>query len=116
MAATDGPVPVRVLAHTARLLREARQLDQYGIEVGQPTVNYPRLLDRVQQVVDQIQVHAHLRPNLEHAGVVIQDNAGTVRLVDSHTLTTERGVDLRADRIILCTGGTSRLLPLEGLS
>ena len=26
MAANDGPVPVRVLAHTARLLRDARQV------------------------------------------------------------------------------------------
>ncbi|MGH7486498.1 MAG: FAD-dependent oxidoreductase, partial [bacterium] len=31
MAANDGPVPVRTLAHAARLIREARQLGQYGI-------------------------------------------------------------------------------------
>ncbi len=114
MAATDGPVPVRVLAHAARLLREARQLGQYGIEVAQPEVNYRRLLDRVRQVVDEIQVHDHLRPNLERAGIAILDNAGTVRLVDAHTLTSERGVHLRADTIILCTGGTSRRLPIPG--
>jgi len=33
MAANDGPVPVRTLAHAARLLREARQLGPYGIAV-----------------------------------------------------------------------------------
>ncbi|MFZ0982861.1 MAG: FAD-dependent oxidoreductase, partial [Pseudolabrys sp.] len=33
MAANDGPVPVRTLAHAARLIREARQLGQYGIGV-----------------------------------------------------------------------------------
>ncbi len=31
MAANDGPVPVRTLAHAARLIREARQLSHYGI-------------------------------------------------------------------------------------
>src|SRR4051794_40707469 len=31
MAANDGPVPVRVLAHAARLIRDARQLGQYGV-------------------------------------------------------------------------------------
>jgi formylglycine-generating enzyme required for sulfatase activity len=36
MAANDGPVPVRTLAHAARLMREARQLSQYGIEVSEP--------------------------------------------------------------------------------
>ena len=35
MAATDGPVPVRTLAHAARLMREARQLPRYGITAGE---------------------------------------------------------------------------------
>src|SRR5215510_90288 len=46
LAANDGPVPVRTLAHAARLIREARQLNQYGIEVGEPALDYPRLLRR----------------------------------------------------------------------
>ena len=33
-AASDGPVPVRTLAHAARLIREARQLPCYGITAG----------------------------------------------------------------------------------
>jgi len=44
MAANDGPVPVRALAHAARLLREARQLGQYGIAVSEPVLESPRLL------------------------------------------------------------------------
>ena len=35
MAASDGPVPVRTLAHAARLMREARQLPCYGITAGE---------------------------------------------------------------------------------
>src|SRR4051812_50138776 len=35
MAANDGPVPVRTLAHAARLMREARQFADYGIEIGE---------------------------------------------------------------------------------
>ncbi len=31
MAANDGPVPVRTLAHAARLIRDARQLGEHGI-------------------------------------------------------------------------------------
>ena len=51
MAANDGPVPVRTLAHAARLLRDARQLGRYGIAVGEPALDYPRLLARVREVV-----------------------------------------------------------------
>jgi pyruvate/2-oxoglutarate dehydrogenase complex dihydrolipoamide dehydrogenase (E3) component len=38
MAANDGPIPVRTLAHAARLIREARQLGQYGIGVSEPVL------------------------------------------------------------------------------
>ena len=31
MAANDGPIPVRTLAHAARLIREARQLDRKSV-------------------------------------------------------------------------------------
>lgn len=44
MAANDGPVPVRTLAHAARLIREARQLGQYGIGVSEPVLDYPGCL------------------------------------------------------------------------
>src|SRR5258705_13298223 len=46
MAANDGPVPVRTLAHAARLIREARQLGQYAIGGTEPVLDYPRLLAR----------------------------------------------------------------------
>src|SRR6187397_2491415 len=52
MAANDGPVPVRTLAHAARLIREARQLGQYGIGVSEPMLDYTRLLTRVREVIN----------------------------------------------------------------
>jgi pyruvate/2-oxoglutarate dehydrogenase complex dihydrolipoamide dehydrogenase (E3) component len=54
MAANDGPVPVRTLAHAARLLRDARQLNRYGIETGHTKLNYSRLLERVHEVVKDV--------------------------------------------------------------
>jgi len=112
MAATDDPVPVRVMAHAARLMRETRQVEQYGIRVGTPTLDYDALLQRVSEVVQQVQEHAFLRPNLERAGVVIHDQVGSARFVDTHTVECERGPRMPADRVILCTGGQSRRLPI----
>jgi pyruvate/2-oxoglutarate dehydrogenase complex dihydrolipoamide dehydrogenase (E3) component len=57
MAANDGPVPVRTLAHATRLIREARQLSLYGISVGEPVLDYSRLLARVRAVVSDVQAH-----------------------------------------------------------
>src|SRR6202007_2533085 len=50
MAANSGPVPVRTLAHAARLIREVRQLPCYGMAGSQPALDYPRLLARVREV------------------------------------------------------------------
>src|SRR5213083_3440281 len=61
MAASDGPVPVRTLAHAARLIREARQLGQYGIGVSEPVLDYSRLLARVREVVREARGHSSLR-------------------------------------------------------
>src|SRR5437773_10397715 len=54
MAAHDGPVPVRTLAHAARLIREARQLRLYGIAVSDTVLDYPRLLARVRTDVNDV--------------------------------------------------------------
>ena len=114
MAANDGPVPVRTLAHAARLMREARQLGEYGIVVGQPVLDYPRLLARVAKVANDVRTHSLRREYLESLGVTIYERAGTAHFVDPHTIEATGGLRLQADKIILCGGGTSRGLPVPG--
>jgi pyruvate/2-oxoglutarate dehydrogenase complex dihydrolipoamide dehydrogenase (E3) component len=114
MAANDGPIPVRTLAHAARLLRNARQVGRYGISISEPVLDYPLLLARTREVVQEVREHAARRENLEKAGVTIYENSGTARFVDPHTIETESGLRLQADKIILSAGGTSRRLPIPG--
>src|SRR5499427_6381086 len=114
MAANDGPVPVRTLAHAGRLLRDARQLGRYGVAVGEPVLNYSRLLDRVREIVRDVRTNSSLRPQIDSAGVTVHENAGTAHFVDSHTIETTAGLRLSADKIIICTGGVSRRLPIRG--
>jgi pyruvate/2-oxoglutarate dehydrogenase complex dihydrolipoamide dehydrogenase (E3) component len=114
MASNDGPVPVRTLAHAARLMREASQLGQYGIASSAPTLNYARLMERVREVVDDVGKHAAFRSQLETAGVTIHERTGRAHFVDEQTIETENGLRLRADKILLCTGGISRRLTLPG--
>src|SRR6476659_6990995 len=97
MAANDGPVPVRTLAHAARLMREARQLDQYGISVSEPVLDYSKLLRRVREVVDDVVMHSSLREQVESAGVKICEWAGAARFVDPHAIVTEAGLGFEAD-------------------
>jgi pyruvate/2-oxoglutarate dehydrogenase complex dihydrolipoamide dehydrogenase (E3) component len=114
MAANDGPVPVRTLAHTARLLREARQLGRYGVAAGEPVLDYPRLLERVGEVVSEVAAASSLRAQAEAAGAHIHEYSGPVAFQDSQTLLTQARGRFHGDRIIVCTGGVSRRLPIPG--
>ena len=82
MAANDGPVPVRVLAHAARLIREARRLGQYGVTVSEPVLDYPRLLARVNEVVGEVCAHSSLRQQIDELGVAVHQQAGAARFVE----------------------------------
>jgi pyruvate/2-oxoglutarate dehydrogenase complex dihydrolipoamide dehydrogenase (E3) component len=114
MAANDGPVPVRTLAHAARLMREARQLGQYGIEVSEPVLDYPRLLVRVREVVDDVCTNSSLRQQIDSLGVAVHEHAGVARFVDKHTIESDGGLRLEAEKIIVCAGGVSRRLSVPG--
>ena len=114
MAANDGPVPVRTLAHAARLLRDASQLHRYGIAVGEPMLDYTRLLARVREIVEDVRSHSTFRAQLNDLSVVVNEHCGAARFTDPHTIETENGLRLRADKFIICTGGVSRKLSVPG--
>src|SRR5438552_4260387 len=86
MAANDGPVPVRTLAHAARLIREARQLGQYGIGVSEPVLDYPRLLARVGEVVKVGRGHSSFGREIDSLEVSSQEEAGVADIADGHTM------------------------------
>ena len=115
MAANDGPVPVRTLAHAARLMREARQLREYGIRVDRPTLDYPALLDRVQQVVKEVRAHSAFRKQIAAAGVTVHEHTGNARFVGPAAIETDSGLKLQARKIIICTGGASRKFLVPGV-
>ena len=114
MAANDGPVPVRTLAHAARLIREAHQLGLYGITVGEPVLDYPRLLARVREVVNDVRAHSAFRGQIDSLGVTVCERAGVARFADPHSIETESGLRFEAKKVIICTGGVSRRLSIPG--
>lgn len=114
MAANDGPAPVRTLAHAARLVREASQLDAYGISIGSAALDYGRLLARVGEVVEEVKRRSALRGQIDALGVTVHEHAGAARFLDERTIETDSGLRLEADRFVICTGGVSRRLPIPG--
>src|SRR5947207_15490722 len=86
MAANDGPVPVRTLAHAARLISEARQLSEYGIGVSEPVLDYPRLPARVRELINHVPAHSSLRPQIDSLGVAVHAPRGIAHFADEPTI------------------------------
>ena len=114
MAANDGPVPVRTLAHAARLIRNVGQLGRYGISIGEPALDYSRLLERVKEVTCDVRAHSSLRKQIDSVNVEVFENSGVVRFVDAQTVEGANGLRLQTRSVILCTGGVSRKLTVPG--
>src|SRR5215210_1975306 len=67
----DGCVPTRVLARAARLVREAAQFQDYGLLGAPPMVDFARLMERTQAIVNTIHAKKQLIWHLEQAGVTL---------------------------------------------
>lgn len=89
-------------------------MPDYGVLVGEPKLDYRVLLERIRQVVCDVRDHAALRDQLDAAQVAIHENAGPVHFVDDHTVESADGRRFVGDRIIVCTGGVTRTLPIRG--
>jgi pyruvate/2-oxoglutarate dehydrogenase complex dihydrolipoamide dehydrogenase (E3) component len=110
----DGCIPTRVLAKAARLARDAEQLAEYGLEGGKPTVDFARLLARMQNVVHQIHEKKQLQFHLEQAGVTVYAKAGDARFIDAHSVMFGDGTTLQGEKFIISAGGHARWLPFPG--
>src|SRR5918996_3267660 len=114
VSTNDGCVPTRVLARAARLVRDAEQFADYGLEGEPPAVNFVRLLNHTEHVVGTVHQKKQLRAQLEAADVHVVDGVGDARFLDSHTLTLGNGSSVQGEKFILCVGGHARRIPLPG--
>ena len=114
VSTNDGCVPVRALAHAARLAREANQFGLYGLEAEKPKVNFQKVLARVRDVIDEIHNRKDLAGSLEKAGVKVYRGVGDASFVSENTIALSDGTQLEADKFILCTGGHGRRLKFPG--
>jgi pyruvate/2-oxoglutarate dehydrogenase complex dihydrolipoamide dehydrogenase (E3) component len=110
----DGCVPTRVLAKAARLMRDAEQFTQYGLQAERPEIDFRQLLARTQQVVYQLHEKKQLLSHLEEVGITTYSDAGDASFVDAHTVRIANGTLLEGKKIVICAGGSPRRLSFPG--
>jgi pyruvate/2-oxoglutarate dehydrogenase complex dihydrolipoamide dehydrogenase (E3) component len=118
----DGCVPTRVLARAARLMRASENFATYGLHAQRPTLDFPSLMARTQQVVYQVHEKKQLIRHLESSGVQVYESVGQAHFIDPHTIALTPNVysqgeqikTLHAEKFILCVGGQARRLSFPG--
>ncbi len=108
-----GCVPTRVLAKTARLVREVQTAQAYGILESGPVLDWAATATRVRETVERVRSIKAEAERFAAAGIDLILE-GRARFVDATTLVLDSGRTVTGDSIIVCVGGHSRKLPIPG--
>ena len=108
-----GCVPTRVLAKTARLMREVRTAGAYGIAAAASEIDWTTTVARVKERVDRVRSIKREADRFAEAGIELVLE-GRARFADATTVVLDSGRRLSATTIIVCVGGHSRRLPIPG--
>lgn len=110
----DGCVPTRVLAKTARLIRDARQFSTYGLYAPAPQIDFRAVLARTQQVVYTMQEKKQLLDHLNDLDITVFSEVGNASFSDANAIITDKGDLIQGQKIIICVGGHARTLAFPG--
>jgi pyruvate/2-oxoglutarate dehydrogenase complex dihydrolipoamide dehydrogenase (E3) component len=108
-----GCVPTRVLARTARIMREMRTASEYGIGVAEQSLDWNATVARVRASVDRVRAMKSEATRFADAGIELVME-GKARFTSATELVLDSGRRLTADQIIVSVGGHSRRLPIPG--
>ena len=110
----EGPGPVRTLARTARLLRDARSWDHFGVYGETPRVDIVAALDNSRRVAEYAHEQRRLGDVVRSRGVEVIEEAGPAVFVDPHTVRVPDGRSFGGDAVIVAVGGHAGRLPIPG--
>ena len=102
-----GCIPAKQFLETAHVHRTVAGAKEFGIEAGQPTVDFAVSQDRKQKVVDQL--WKGLQGLMKSRKITTV--RGTGRLARDHIVKVDDGTELTAPNIILAAGSVPRTIP-----
>ena len=109
-----GCIPSKAFLRSAELSRLAKRLGEFGVEVEVTGINWPRVMERKNQVVAQVVKGVEFLMKKNEIQVV----SGRGRLADAKTVVVDTGGKeeiVTAEAILLATGSIPARLPMPGL-
>ena len=105
-----GCIPAKELLETASVYRTVARSGEFGVTVGEPTLDWPTVMTRKQQIIGRLT--AGLSALLRQRGVTVYEGTGSmtdrdaVRIVGADATTV-----ISAHAVVLATGSSPRTLP-----
>lgn len=106
----NGCVPSKALIEAARIRHNAMRAAEYGIRVGDVSVDFPAVMRRVHTVIESIAGYED-EAHLERAGILVR--RGHADLVDGGVVVD--GQRFSAGAIVVATGSRPAAPPIPGL-
>lgn len=110
----EGPAPVRTLARAARLLRDSRSWNTFGLRGTPPQADLAAVLANARRVAEYAHDKKHMAATLQRIGIELIEGGGPAVFLDASTVGLADGRRWQGDRIIIAAGGHERILPLPG--
>lgn len=105
----EGCIPTKCLCKNAEVVSEFKEGEKFGIDDFQFSIDFNKVMDRKQNVVDTLR--AGIADMMQRAKVNVVE--GFAQFKDSQTVVCN-GEEYTADNIIIASGSTSRSLPIPG--
>jgi pyruvate/2-oxoglutarate dehydrogenase complex dihydrolipoamide dehydrogenase (E3) component len=107
-----GCVPSKTLIKSAHVYHQTRQMKKFGLpEVELPPVDYGKVSQRIQSVIDEIQPHDSAE---RFCKLGVRVEFGEATFVDLHTVDVE-GTRYSAKNWVIATGSLPAIPNIEGL-
>jgi pyruvate/2-oxoglutarate dehydrogenase complex dihydrolipoamide dehydrogenase (E3) component len=110
----EGPAPVRTLARTARLVRDARSWHRFGLRGDGPQVDLEAAVANANRVVNYAHEEMRLADLIRVRGVDLVDGRGPAVFVDPRSVRMPDGSTYSGDAIVIAVGGRAGRLPIPG--
>jgi dihydrolipoamide dehydrogenase len=105
-----GCIPAKELLESASVYRTVRHAAEFGVHVGEPSIDWSATIDRKQRVVDQM--FTGLGSLLKGRKVEVVPGSGVLEADGRVTVETDAGSrTLAGDAVILATGSVPRVIP-----
>ena len=106
-----GCVPSKALIRAAKSVKEIERATDFGIKTAKPSVDFRRVMSRVQEVIKTIEPHDSVDRFTQLGVDCIQ---GSARLVSPWQVDID-GRQITAEKIILATGGSPIIPAIPGI-